>query len=70
MLEAAKTLLVHSLTQELRLRESEAVHLSNTADRLHHQGQPAMAQAVWNMWRHNEVEVMKLRTAVVALDCQ
>jgi len=70
MLEAAKALLLQSLMQDLRLRESEAVYLSDTADRLHHQGQTVMARAVWDMWRHNEVELMKLRAEVEALDCR
>jgi hypothetical protein len=68
MLEAAKALLLKSLTQELRLWEGGAVDLSATADRLHHQGQPMMARAVWDMWRYNEVELMKLWAAVAALD--
>jgi hypothetical protein len=70
MLEAAKALLLKSLTQDLRLRESEAVYLSDRDDRLHHQGQPVIAQAVWEMWRHNEVELIKLRAEVEALVCR
>ena len=70
MLEPAKVLLLQSLTKDLRLRENEAVSLSDTADRLHHQGHSGKAQAVWDMWRHNEVELIKLRAEVVTLVCR
>jgi hypothetical protein len=38
------------------------------ADRLSEQGLSGMVQPVWEMWRHNEVERLKLRAQIEALD--
>jgi hypothetical protein len=68
MLEAAKAILRHNLKQEHSLREKQAAYLLDMADRLSEQGLSGMVQPVWEMWRHNEVERLKLRAQIEALD--
>jgi hypothetical protein len=68
MLEAAKAILRQNLKQELSLREKQAAELVRMANMAQHQGLPGMDQALWDMWRQNEVEQLSLQAKIEALD--
>ncbi|MFC1459526.1 hypothetical protein ACETIH_23075 [Microvirga arabica] len=68
MRDDPKAMYRRELRQELNLREGEAVHLADAVGRLERQGQATMAQASRDMWRHNEVERIKLQAQLDALD--
>jgi len=68
MRKTAKAAHCRELMRELSLRDSEALHLSDAADRLERQEQATMARAIRDMWRHNEVERIKLQAQIDALD--
>jgi hypothetical protein len=65
--EITKAAYCEQLKRELHLRESEAVHFTNAAARLERQGQIEMALAIRDMWRHNEVERLKLQAQINAV---
>ena len=67
MRKTAKAAHCRELMRELSLRDSEALHLSDAAYRLERQGQATMAWAIRDMWRHNEVERIKLQAQLDAL---
>jgi hypothetical protein len=69
MLEAAKALLLRNLKQELSLRDKQADYLLEMAEQLPQQGLHAMTQTMWEMWRHNEVDRIKLKAQIEALSC-
>ena len=63
-----KAMYGQALRQELDLREGKALHLADAAGRLQRQGQAAMALAIRDMWRHNEVERIKLQAQLDAVN--
>ena len=64
MRDLTKATYCEQLKRELHLREREAVHFAEAADRLERQGRTEMARAIRDMWRHNEVERMKLQAQI------
>jgi len=69
MLEAAKAILIQNLKHDLTLREKQAADLVKMADMVQQQELSGMAEALWEMWRQNEVERLKLQVQIEALSC-
>jgi hypothetical protein len=67
MSEIARATYYRGLKRELDLRESEAQLLAAAAEKLEGDGQTAMAEAIRDMWRHNEVGRLRLQTQLGAL---
>jgi hypothetical protein len=56
-----------SYYRELDLRETEAQLLAAAAEKLERESQSAIAEAIRDMWRHNEVARLRLQTQLGAL---
>jgi hypothetical protein len=67
MSETARALCYREVKRELDLRESEAQLLAAAAEKLEGDGQTAMAEAIRDMWRHNEVGRLRLQSQLGAL---
>jgi hypothetical protein len=67
MSEATRATYYRGLKLELDLRESEAQLLAAAAEKLEGDGQTAMAEAIRDMWRHNEVGRLRLQSQLGAL---
>jgi hypothetical protein len=67
MSEIARASYNRELSRELDLRESEARVRANAAEKLERKGQIAMAEAIRDMWRHNEVARLRLQSLLGAL---
>ncbi|WP_162820524.1 hypothetical protein [Microvirga calopogonii] len=67
MSETARASYYRELKRELDLRESEAQLLAAAAEKLEREGQTALAEAVHDIWRHNEVARLRLQSQLGAL---
>jgi hypothetical protein len=67
MSEIAKASYYRELKRELDLRETEAQLLAAAAEKLERESQSAIAEAIRDMWRHNEVARFRLQTQLGAL---